>query len=449
MLGMLKRVFTNAFFNYHDKRLLEENRVALEYQLTHDRLTGLKNHYALEQALKENFTTIFLIDIDKFHNYNELYGIEIGNLILARFGEFVDAFAKRENYEAYRIYGDGFILKSKIPLQDHEKILADVKLFLAQLAQHQIILYIASEEISVALDVTIAISMEQQYTLEKANIALKYARSEQKEFLAYYNAINREKELKETLYWRREIKEALKEERIVPLFQPIVDRDGVVLKYEVLTRLRQKEHYISPAKFLDIALKTKLYKYISREMIKKSFLRMKVVEADFSINLLFADIKDRETMQFLKEQIIKYDIGNRLILEIVESEDIKDYELLKRVIGDFRRLGVRIAIDDFGSGFSNYAYILEIAPDYLKIDGSLIKEIDSDENAYKLVSSIQILASSLGIKTIAEYIHSFAVFETTKKIGIDEFQGFYFSEPSLEVLATKKRKEKMLLQLAV
>jgi diguanylate cyclase (GGDEF)-like protein len=438
MLGMLKRAFKNYISYYHDKTLLAKSRAELAYQLTHDRLTGLKNRYALDQDIKEHFTTIFLIDIDKFHNYNELYGIEVGNLLLRRFGTFVEDFAKTHHYDAYRIYGDGFILKSHAPLNDHDKILADVQLFLELLTQHPFILHIDAEEIAVEIDVTIAISMEEQYTLEKANMALKYARSEQKEFLAYYNAINREKELKETLYWRREIKSALKEGRVVPIFQPIVNRDGVTLKYEVLTRLKQGEHYISPAKFLDIALKTKLYKYITRATIEKSFMRMQEVEVDFSINLLFADIKDRETMQFLKEQIILYGVGKRLVLEIVESEDIKDYELLKRVIGDFRRLGVRIAIDDFGSGFSNYAYILEISPDYLKIDGSLIREIDHDEDAYKLVSSIQTMASSLGIKTIAEYIHSREVFQRSKKIGIDEFQGFYFSEPSLDITSIKR-----------
>jgi EAL domain-containing protein (putative c-di-GMP-specific phosphodiesterase class I) len=230
---------------------------------------------------------------------------------------------------------------------------------------------------------------------------------------------------------------------MIPVFQPIVDKEGNTLKYEVLTRLKQVgingTEYISPFHFLDIAIKTKQYRYITRSVIRKSFEIMRDKEVDFSINLLFSDIKNVETMQYLKEQIIAYDIGHRLVLEIVESEDIKDYKLLKNVIGNFRELGVRIAIDDFGSGFSNYAYILEIAPDYLKIDGSLIKEIDSDSNAYKLVSSIQTLASSLGIKTIAEYIHSEAVFETTKKLGIDEFQGFYFSKP-LDVEAFEKRE---------
>ena len=419
--------------------VVQQRTKQLHYQLYHDRLTGLYNRYALDKHLKEHFTTILLIDIDKFHNYNELYGVEIGNHVLKSFGLFIQAFAKEHGYDAYRIYGDGFILKAHETVLSHDVILRDIRLFLDSLAHQSVQVEIGEELLSIEIDATISIAMEREYALEKATIALKYAREQQKEFLAYYHAINTEKELKETLYWRREIKNALKEERMVPLFQPIVDEDGSVLKYEVLMRLKQKEKYVSPALFLDIAQKTKQYKYITRAMIQKSFEMMQDQKEDFSINLLFADIRDKETMHFLKEQIRRFDIGHRLVLEIVESEDIQDYELLKRLIGDFRREGVRIAIDDFGSGFSNYAYILEIAPDYVKIDGSLIKEIDRDEDAYKLVNSIQTLAASLGIKTIAEYIHSKAVFERVQKLGIDEFQGYYFSEP-LTIDALKERE---------
>ena len=401
----------------------------LNYQLYHDRLTGLKNRYALDKDLEENFSTVLLVDIDQFHNYNELYGLEVGNEVLKNFGTFIARFAQRHAYEAYRVYGDGFILKSKEAFCSHDVIHHDIVDFLEELSQYQVILELEGEEIEIEIDVTIAISMEKEYTLEKANSALKHARSEQKSYLAYYKAINTEKKLKDALYWRKEIKEALKEDRIVPVFQPIVDKNGDIHKYEVLTRLQKEGENISPFYFLDIAIKTKQYAGITHRMIEKSFKIMQALKVDFSINLLFADIKNRKTMQFLKEQIVQYDIGDRLVLEIVESEDINDYLLLSEVIGKFRELGVRIAIDDFGSGFSNYAYILEIAPDYLKIDGSLIKDLGSDVKAYKLVNSIQILASSLGIKTIAEYIHSKEVFEATKQLKIDEFQGFYFSKP--------------------
>jgi len=431
-----QKIFLSLFSNNTATKLQEalDLQVSLRmgelhYQLYHDRLTGLKNRDALDTDIEESFSSILLVDIDQFHNYNELYGIEVGNDVLKNFAQFISRFAQKYDYEAYRIYGDGFILKSKNSSLDHEIIHQNILDFFDQLSDYKVTLEVEGEEIDIEVDATIAISMEKEYALEKANSALKHARAEQKNYLAYYEAINTEKELKDALYWRKEIKEALKEDRIIPVFQPIVDKNGETIKYEVLMRLQKESEKISPFYFLDIAIKTKQYAQITQVMIEKSFEIMKNLEVDFSINLLFADIKNRKTMQFLKEQIAKYDIGDRLVLEIVESEDINDYLLLSEILGKFRELGVRIAIDDFGSGFSNYAYILEIAPDYLKIDGSLIKSIDSDTKAYKLVRSIQILAESLGIKTIAEYIHSQEVFEATKQLKIDEFQGFYFSKP--------------------
>jgi diguanylate cyclase (GGDEF)-like protein len=444
---MLKKSFLSCFSNHDETHLLALARKTkqLEFQLTHDRLTGLKNRYALEEAIKNHFTPILLVDIDEFHHYNELYGIEVGNEVLQNFAKFLDEFAQKHAYDTYRIYGDGFILKSQLSSKTHDVIYEDIITFLEELAQYKMHIEIEEETVWIEVNTTIAISMEKRYVLEKANIALKHARVEQKDFLAYYHALNTEKKLQDTLYWRKEIKEAIKDERMIPVFQPIVNQKGEILKYEVLTRLKQVGingiTYISPVQFLDIAIKTKQYRHITRAIIKNSFSIMKNKEVDFSINLLFSDIKNRKTMQYLKEQIIYHDIGSRLVLEIVESEDIKDYKLLKSVIGRFRDLGVRIAIDDFGSGFSNYAYILEIAPDYLKIDGSLIKEIDRDKNAYKLVSSIQTLASSLSIKTIAEYIHSKEVFDVCQALGIDEFQGYYFSEPlAANALQTQETK---------
>jgi diguanylate cyclase/phosphodiesterase len=93
-------------------------------------------------------------------------------------------------------------------------------------------------------------------------------------------------------------------------------------------------------------------------------------------------------------------------------------------------MGAMIAIDDFGSGYSNFSYIIKIKPDYVKIDGSIIKDIDINKDSYAIASAIVAFAKDLGIKTIAEYVHSKEIFNVCKEIGIDEFQGFYLGLPS-------------------
>ena len=121
-----------------------------------------------------------------------------------------------------------------------------------------------------------------------------------------------------------------------------------------------------------------------------------------------------------------------MIIEILETELIEDMHVMNTFISDFKKYGVRIAIDDFGTGHSNFSNILDLNPDYIKIDGSFIKNIHTDKKSYSLVKGIIESAKELNIRTIAEYIHCEEVFDVTLKLGIDEFQGFYFSEPLLK-----------------
>jgi EAL domain-containing protein (putative c-di-GMP-specific phosphodiesterase class I) len=97
-------------------------------------------------------------------------------------------------------------------------------------------------------------------------------------------------------------------------------------------------------------------------------------------------------------------------------------------------MGVRIAIDDFGTGYSNFSYLLKLKPDYLKIDGSIIKNIDKDKNSEAIVEAIISFAKTLHVKTIAEFIHSKEVYDKCYKLGIDEFQGFYLGEPNPDLV---------------
>jgi diguanylate cyclase (GGDEF)-like protein len=449
-LGVLTILYMRVIKEIQDTNEFLDDKVSqrtkeLKYEFYYDRLTNLKNKNALTNDMKSEFSSILLLDIDNFQSYNDLYGMEIGNKILVDFVTFLKNYAKKNNYEVYNIYTDGFVLRSRDKYANSEKIFEDINTIFKELSTKSTKVEINDQVVEIEIDITIAISMEKDNAVEKANIALKHAKKEQKKFIAYYKGLNMQKELEDILFWRKAIKDAIVEDRVVPLFQPIVDKNGKVIKYEALIRIKEivdgSVNYISPFKFLDIAIQTKQYDNLTRIMIEKSFKIMSEHDVDFSINLLFSDIKNRDTVKFLKDSINRYNVGDRLILEIVESEDIKDYDTLKDFIQSIREQDVRIAIDDFGSGFSNFKYILDILPDFLKIDGSLIKDIDNDTSSYKLVSSISNLADSLGIKTIAEYVHNDTVFNICSKIDINEYQGYYFSPPIPEDEIEKFSKE--------
>jgi EAL domain-containing protein (putative c-di-GMP-specific phosphodiesterase class I) len=151
---------------------------------------------------------------------------------------------------------------------------------------------------------------------------------------------------------------------------------------------------------------------------------------EFSINLSIEDIMNGQIFNYIIEKLKHSQASKRVTFEILESEAIQDFKKVERFIGEVRRYGAKIAIDDFGSGYSNFSYLTKMNPDYIKIDGEIIKDIDVDKTAFLVVETIVAFAKKLGIQTVAEYVHSSMVMDRVKELEIDFSQGFYIDEPS-------------------
>ncbi len=404
---------------------------ALKEQLYTDHLTGLKNRTALSRDIEKNqYNMLAIVDIDRLQFINDLYGPNIGNEIIKQFANILEVYTRQSNYVLYRTSGDEFSICSS------EKESSNFENFIKKLSDFVIHLPLFIEKLGeeVYIDATIGASFERENLLTQADIALKFAKTNQKPLIIYYESMNTLEKMKNTLNWKRKIQYALENDHIVPVYQPIVNSQGKVIKYEALMRLREiengEEKLITPYFFLDIAIATKQYSKLSHRVIKKALTQLKNNPCTISINLTYSDFIDPDIIKLLTDNLESHNIGDRLIFEIVESEDIKDYKLLQRFIRKFRKYGVKIAIDDFGSGFSNFGNIIQTRPDYLKIDGSLIKNIDRDRHTQIMVKAIMNVAHELGVKVIAEYVHSKEVLEKLKEYKIDEYQGFYFFEPS-------------------
>ena len=401
----------------------------LDKKLHFDELTGLYNIYSFNEDIKNITAPILLIvDINKFKIINEIYGTAIGSLVLKEFAKFLLEFTNDTTYKLYRLSGDEFIFFDDIKEIDLDKYEHDVERFFTKLNDFKV--DIGDDFIS--LDVTLGISTSQEDAFESAKIALEYAKLNKISYAIYSNDIDKRKEEQGALEWKNTIKSSIENNRITPVYQPIVDMDGNIVKYETLMRLIEVDtgKLISPFFFLDIAIKTGLYPKLSSFVIFNALELLNSTSHIFSFNLTYGDIKN---ISFINEIDIFFktssEVAKRVIFEITESEDIENYDDVKEFINHFRKYGVKFAVDDFGSGFSNFEYILEIEPDYLKIDGSLIKDIDTDKKAHILVEAIVEFSHKLNIKVIAEYVHSQVIFEMLKKMGVDEYQGYYFSEP--------------------
>jgi len=243
-------------------------------------------------------------------------------------------------------------------------------------------------------------------------------------------------EIAQGALWKKKIIAGIQNDAFLPFFQPIVDKTGTIVKYEALMRFAQKNgktSYIAPFEFLEIACKTRHYDEISKITLLKSLHVSHEKHIDVSLNLNYQDILNAELHVILKEHLVRLNIAHQVVFEIVESQKIQNYTLLKAFMAEFRALGVRFAIDDFGTGFSNFSHIIELSPDYIKIDGSLIKNLDTDKTSYELVKAIVFFSKELGIQTVAEYVHSEEVFNAALSLDIDLFQGYYFGAPKIEI----------------
>ena len=227
---------------------------------------------------------------------------------------------------------------------------------------------------------TMGISIFQEEPILSAAMALKKAKSLNQSYFVYNNELDSKELIVQSLYWRERIKKAVEERRIIPFYQAIVNKDREIVKYETLMRIKDVDDndepiIVTPDKFLGVSFKTKQYLELSRIVISKSLDNLLKTEKSISINLSFKDILNYDFIDYLDSVLdrLKTEEKKRLVFEILESENLSDYDFLEEFVLKYKKLGIKIAIDDFGSGYSNFIRIIRLKPDYLKIDGSLIK----------------------------------------------------------------------------
>lgn len=231
------------------------------------------------------------------------------------------------------------------------------------------------------------------------------------------------------------IKTAIDNRKIISYFQPIVNNQTKKIeKYESLVRLVTEDgQLLTPLYFLDTAKKGRYYSKITKIVLENSFAALyKISEAAISINLSVHDIERDEITHYIENLLLQHeDEAHRIIFELLESEDIKDFALIKQFIQKVKAKGVKIAIDDFGTGYSNFERLLSYEPDILKIDGSLIKNIHNNQINQHIVETVMLFAKKQNLSTVAEFVENETIYEIVRDMGIDYSQGFYFGKPEM------------------
>jgi EAL domain-containing protein (putative c-di-GMP-specific phosphodiesterase class I) len=264
-----------------------------------------------------------------------------------------------------------------------------------------------------------------------ADIALQSAKKDHKDFIIFYDELDKFQEYEKNMYWTKKLKSAFINDNIKVFFQPIVNNQTLkVDKYECLVRLIDEDgKVIAPFFFLDISKKSNQYTKLTKIVLEKSFQQFENLPFEFSVNISYEDIENPDFLDFIKDLTKKYNITNRVVFEILEDSNIKNYNLLISFVEEVKSLGCKVAIDDFGSGYSNFEHLLKMNIDYLKIDASLIKNIATNQNSYKITKTIIEFAKNLNLKTIAEYVENEEIFKIVKELVSDYSQGYLFSAP--------------------
>ena len=398
---------------------------SLEYQFYYDELTQLPNRKKLIEVLanKRN-SIIMIINIDKFQHINDLYGDKIGNDILVNTAKIINNNVSEE-IELFKLHADEYALYMPLTITKEEiHILAN---HLTTAIEDNTLKVKDSE---VFVNATIGVSVGNEYLLNNADMALKLAKKKKTKYLIYDVSMNIEHEYEQNLKWSKKIKDAIQTNQVIPVFQPIVDiKTSQIVKYEALMRIIDDNgDFIEPVHFLDLAKKNKLYTKLTQVIVEKTFEIFKDKDYQVSINLSVQDILNEEVHQLILSLLNKYKFKDKIVFELIESEGIENFDEVINFIEQVKKLGAKISIDDFGTGYSNFEYIMKLKVDYIKIDASMIKNIDTNKNSQMVTETIIDFAKKLEIKTIAEFIHSKNVYDVVKEMGVDYAQGYYLGK---------------------
>lgn len=431
-----------------EARLMEEK---ISYQASHDALTGLINraefekrlNYAIESAWYENEKHILCyIDLDSLKIVNDTCSHESGDELLKDTTRHIQG-CLRESDLLARLGGDEFgVLLKNCSLSGAvelvEKILGVIRGIRFRRCDRVF-------EITASVGVT-AIDSDTLSVPEimiEADLACHAAKDSGCDRLHIYHPEDQGLARRHSeMQWVSRLTEAIKSDKLVLYSQeivPVIPDSSTGRHLEVLVRMLDADgSIVTPDRFLPAAERYNLITSLDRWVVSHSFAwyaQQQVVHAAgdlsmISINLSGASVIDSAFLKYIKDEMKRYDVSpEKLCLEITETAAIANLDAATGFIHDLKRMGCRFALDDFGSGLSSFAYLKNLPVDYLKIDGSFVRGIQTDEIDHAMVGSIHQLATLMGIKTIAEFVENDGILYALADIGVDYAQGYGIAKP--------------------
>ncbi|WP_457625592.1 putative bifunctional diguanylate cyclase/phosphodiesterase [Persephonella sp.] len=416
--------------------------VILKQRAYIDSLTGIYNRNYLEDirdVIDLNKYTVMMLDIDFFKNINDTYGHQVGDEILKGIARLLKE-NLRQGDIIIRYGGEEFLIllknyredpEGKWSLQVAEKLLEKIREY-----KYKGINLTAS----IGLNLETHRARNLMEAIKQADITLYKAKRAGRNRIEIYKEAKAPREIS-----LAELKDIIETNQVLCFYQPIINmRTGSVLYYEALARIQYKNEYLSPVSYIDLIKGTFLYFKFTKIIIEYNLNILKEnKDLIISLNMSPSDFLNEDIIKILKS--VEKDIVRRVKLEVLETEDVHNYNTLRENINKLKKFGYDIVLDDFGAGYVDFYYLTEIEANFIKIDGSVIRKIPHNEQYYKLVKHLVQFCKDINKTPIAEFVENKEIHDILLELGVEYGQGYYFSKPlPLEQIKKKFPIEKQL-----
>ena len=450
---------TVSSLNERDKKL---------WQLAnHDSLTGLMNRHQFSEMLVEEIdkvarkkikSALLFVDLDQFKYVNDTLGHAAGDRLLKQAAEHLKNGIRKRDIVS-RFGGDEFtILLSDVKQKDVKAVCATLVQDMRDYHFHE-----DGQTFNIPCSIGVAMFSSRNISpaelLAQADMACHEAKSRGRNRFEFYKASGAEmKQMTADIGWSQQIQKALKEDLFVIHYQPIVDvHTGRPTHFEVLLRMRTgQKRLVPPAAFLPAASRFGLMTEVDQWVIRnamQALAKFRVTEKNltFTLNISGNIFEDADLYGCIEENLRAFRLPpESIVLEITEQVAVRNIVTAADQISEISKLGCKFAIDDFGAGYSSYTYLKSLPVDYIKIDGSFIKNLATDRVDKTIVRSISQIARVTAKKTIAEHVADAATFKVLAELGIDFAQGYYVGRPAAKPsnrstpvpLATAQRRKR-------
>ncbi|MEM7716107.1 MAG: EAL domain-containing protein [Cyanobacteria bacterium P01_A01_bin.68] len=457
-IKFIKRLVNQLAIGIHQGRIYSRLSTAnkeLKNLALRDPLTKVFNRRYFDEKLEKEWKrlqripsplSVIMCDVDCFKSYNDTYGHQTGDECLRMVAESISNTLKRPADCVARYGGEEFIvILPYTPPQGAFKVAEAIrdgvkKLNIPHTASS------VSSVVTISLGVAGSIPSRNDNPLsllEAADQALYLAKAQGRDRVQIYMYdLGREKKRKNSqLLWVKKLRHALEENRFCLYTQPIIPLKfgNQKIHHEVLIRLLDENgKVVLPEKFLEIANLYSMMPRIDSWVIDNLFKYLNDSNFStwdnicFSINISGASLNDNRFLDYLSNKLQQSSIPSHIFcFEITETIAINNLSQVSKFINSLQSLGCSFALDDFGKGMSSLTYLKNLPVDYLKIDGSFIKEIHTETVTKAMVQAINYLAEALGIKTIAEFAENQDIVNTLKELQVDYAQGYHYGKPNL------------------